>query len=74
MPTVTTNAHGLLTPEQQELYDGVLTECKQNRETAVAVLDRYDRLVEEQARDMAAVRAVLCGGGAVETVTAGSAR
>lgn len=75
MPTVTTNLRELLTPEQQELYDGVLTECRQNHETAVAVLDRYDRLVREQGRDVAAVRAVLRVGGTAETAaTAGGTR
>jgi len=51
----------LLTLEQQELYDGVLTESQQNQEAAVIVLDRYGRLIEEQIRDMAAVRRALCG-------------
>ena len=58
-----TNPHGLLTLEQQELYDGVLSECQQNGEKAVTVLDRYNRLIEEQVRDVAAVRKVLCGSG-----------
>ncbi|HZN71000.1 MAG TPA: hypothetical protein VFC00_04850 [Micromonosporaceae bacterium] len=66
MPTVMTNSRELLTLEQRELYDGVLTECQQNRETAVVVLDRYDRLIEEQLRDVAAVRKALRGAGATE--------
>jgi len=58
-----TDPHELLTLEQQELYDGVLSECEQNGEKAVTVLDRYTRLIEEQVRDVSAVRKALCGGG-----------
>lgn len=61
MPTLVADPRELLTAEQKELYDGALTECWRNGEAAVAVLDRYDRLIEEQVRDVAAVREALCG-------------
>lgn len=66
MPTLITDPRELLTAEQQELYDGALTECRRNGETAVAVLDRYDCLIEEQVRDVAAVREALCGTGTAQ--------
>lgn len=52
----------LLTPAQQELYDGVLADCAHNGETG-AVLDRYADMVDEQARDITAVRAALKAAG-----------
>lgn len=66
MPTVMNDLCELLTLEQRELYDGVLTECRQNHEKAVTVLDRYGRLIEEQVRDVAAVRKMLRGTGAAK--------
>lgn len=66
MPTMTTDSRELLTLEQRDLYDSVLSECRQDREAAVVVLDRYDRLIEEQVRDVAAVREALCGTGSTE--------
>lgn len=63
-----TDPRELLTLEQQELYDGVLNECQRDRETALAVLDRYDRLIEDQIRDMTAVRHALCPAGVGENL------
>lgn len=70
MLTLMTDPRELLTSEQQELYDGVLIECHQNHETALAVLDRYARLVQEQNRDVAAVRAVLSNSGIAKVAPA----
>ncbi|HET8661609.1 MAG TPA: hypothetical protein VFM55_21755 [Micromonosporaceae bacterium] len=60
VPTdLATNPRDLLTPEQQELYDGVLADCAHSGQTATTVLDRYADMVDEQARDVTAVRAAL---------------
>ncbi|HET8658361.1 MAG TPA: hypothetical protein VFM55_05105 [Micromonosporaceae bacterium] len=45
------------------MYDGVLTESAKGRQTAAAVLARYADLVQEQARDVAAVRTALLNAG-----------
>ncbi|HET8657468.1 MAG TPA: hypothetical protein VFM55_00535 [Micromonosporaceae bacterium] len=69
MPTLVTHPRDLLTFEQQEMYDGVLAESANGRQTAAAVLARYAGLVQEQARDVAAVRSALLS---AKTEAAGS--
>src|SRR5215211_8720314 len=74
MQALATHPRDLLTVEQQEMYDGVLAESATGTETAVSVLARYAVLVQEQARDVAAVRAALMGNGTQHTpLAAGSA-